>query len=104
MQELLSIAVGPRTDVELPAGSQVKALLHRARDTLACRKVRRNRHKSPFFKCELHLFSVWILQFQTAVSEQMLLNSTVLLACKLGKKFRPLTTVLRQSGGLGHFK
>uniref|UniRef100_A0A3P9IDF1 Codanin 1 n=1 Tax=Oryzias latipes TaxID=8090 RepID=A0A3P9IDF1_ORYLA len=59
VKELLSIAVGPRTDVELPAGSQVKALLHRARDTLACRK------------------------FQTAVSEQMLLNSTVLLACKL---------------------
>ncbi|XP_024139248.1 codanin-1 [Oryzias melastigma] len=59
MKELLSIAVGPRTEAELPAGSQIKALLHRARDTLACRK------------------------FQTAVSEQMLLNSTVLLACKL---------------------
>lgn len=59
MKELLSIAVGPRTDQELPTGSQIKTLLQRVGETLACRK------------------------FSTVVSEQMLLNTTVLLACKL---------------------
>ncbi|CAN9502488.1 unnamed protein product [Ophioblennius macclurei] len=59
MKEVLSVAVGPRTDEELPTGSQLTILLQRVGGTLACRK------------------------FQTAVSEQMLLNSTVILACKL---------------------
>ncbi|KAL6105341.1 cdan1 [Pungitius sinensis] len=59
MKEWLSIAVGPRTDEELLTGAQAKALLQRVADTLACRK------------------------FSTVMSEQMLLNSTVLLACKL---------------------
>nr|XP_040055597.1 codanin-1 isoform X1 [Gasterosteus aculeatus aculeatus] len=59
MKEWLSIAVGPRTNDELLTGSQAKALLQRVADTLACRK------------------------FSTATSEQMLLNSTVLLACRL---------------------
>ncbi|XP_036006686.1 codanin-1 isoform X1 [Fundulus heteroclitus] len=59
IKELLSMAVGPRTDEELPTGSQLKMLLHRVRSTLECRK------------------------FLTAVSEQMLQNCTVLLACKL---------------------
>ena len=39
MQELLSIAVGPRTDGELPTDSQLRTLLHRVGDALACRKV-----------------------------------------------------------------
>ncbi|KAM6969504.1 codanin-1 [Tautogolabrus adspersus] len=59
MKELLSVAVGPRTDEELPTGPQIITLLQRVGETLACRK------------------------FSTAVSEQMLVNSTVLLACKL---------------------
>ncbi|XP_035024683.2 codanin-1 [Hippoglossus stenolepis] len=59
MKELLSIAVGPRTDGELPTDSQLKTLLHRVGDALACRK------------------------FSTVMSELMLLNTTVLLACKL---------------------
>ncbi|KAF3845189.1 hypothetical protein F7725_008352 [Dissostichus mawsoni] len=47
------------TDEELPTGPQLKTLLQRMGDTLACRK------------------------FSTVVSEQMLLNCTVLLGCKL---------------------
>ncbi|XP_037550774.1 codanin-1 [Nematolebias whitei] len=39
IKELLSIAVGPRTDEELPTAPQLKSLLQRARDTLACKKV-----------------------------------------------------------------
>ncbi|XP_008275511.1 codanin-1 [Stegastes partitus] len=59
LKELLSIAVGPRTDEELPTVSELQTLLQRVGGTLACRK------------------------FLTVLSEQMLLNSTVLLACKL---------------------
>ncbi|XP_029973279.1 codanin-1 [Salarias fasciatus] len=59
IKEVLSVAVGPRTDEELPTGSQLTALLQRVGGTLACRK------------------------FQTGVSEQMLLSSTVILACRL---------------------
>ncbi|XP_041669241.1 codanin-1 isoform X2 [Cheilinus undulatus] len=61
MKELLSVAVGPRTDEELPTGSQINTLLQRVGETLACRK------------------------YSTAVSEQMLVNCTVLLACKLAE-------------------
>lgn len=43
MQELLSVAVGPRTDEELPTGYLIQTLLQRAKSTLTCRKVRRNR-------------------------------------------------------------
>lgn len=59
MKEWLSIAVGPRTDKELPTVSQLSALLNKVGETLSCKK------------------------FSTAVSEQMLVNSTVLMACKL---------------------
>ncbi|XP_070698902.1 codanin-1 [Pempheris klunzingeri] len=77
IKELLSIAVGPRTDEELPTGSQIKLLLRRVGDTLACRK------------------------FTTAVSEQMLLNSTVLLACKLVSAELPVLPLPGCSGGDG---
>ncbi|XP_034714445.1 codanin-1 isoform X2 [Etheostoma cragini] len=77
MKELLSIAVGPRTDEELLSGSQLKTLLQRVGDTLACRK------------------------FSTVVSEQMLLNSTVLLACKLVSAELPILSLSRCSGGDG---
>lgn len=39
VQEMLSVAVGPRTEEELPAACQVEALLQRLRDALVCRKV-----------------------------------------------------------------
>ncbi|XP_074548821.1 codanin-1 [Halichoeres trimaculatus] len=67
MKELLSVAVGPRTDEELPTGPQIQTLLHRVRETLVCRK------------------------FSTVVSDQMLVNSTVLLACKLVSAELPLS-------------
>ncbi|XP_069392478.1 codanin-1 [Paralichthys olivaceus] len=75
MKEFLSIAVGPRTDGELPTDSQLKTLLHRVGDTLACRK------------------------FSTVMSELMLLNSTVLLACKLVSAELPVLPVSVCSGG-----
>nr|XP_046268171.1 codanin-1 [Scatophagus argus] len=77
MKELLSIAVGPRTDEELPSGSQITRLLQRVGDALACRK------------------------FSTAVSEQMLLNTTVLLACKLVSAELPVLSLSGCSGGDG---
>ncbi|XP_051251227.1 codanin-1 [Dicentrarchus labrax] len=75
IKELLSIAVGPRTDEELPTASQIKTLLQRVGDTLACRK------------------------FSTVLSEQMLLNSTVLLACKLVSAELPVLSLSGCSGG-----
>nr|XP_057913563.1 codanin-1 isoform X2 [Doryrhamphus excisus] len=66
IKDLLSVAVGPRTDEELPRGSQLQRLFQQVGATLACKK------------------------FLTAVSEQMLLNSTVLLACKLVSAELPL--------------
>ncbi|CAK6965964.1 codanin-1 [Scomber scombrus] len=75
MKELLSIAVGPRTDEELPTDSQIRTLLQRVGDTLACRK------------------------FSTVVSEQMLLNSTVLLACKLVSAELPVLSLAECSRG-----
>ncbi|XP_070836142.1 codanin-1 [Chaetodon trifascialis] len=77
MKELLSVAVGPRADEELPTGSQIKTLLRRVGDTLACRK------------------------FSTVMSEQMLLNSTVLLACKLVSAELPLLSLSGCGGGDG---
>ncbi|XP_070776461.1 codanin-1 [Enoplosus armatus] len=77
MKELLSIAVGPRTEEELPTCSLVKTLLQRVGETLACRK------------------------FSTVVSEQMLLNSTVLLACKLVSAELPVLPLSGYSGGDG---
>ncbi|XP_041809480.1 codanin-1 [Chelmon rostratus] len=77
MKELLSIAVGPRADEELPTGSQIKTLLQRVGDTLACRK------------------------FSTVLSDQMLLNSTVLLACKLVSAELPVLSLSGRSGGDG---
>ncbi|XP_076013891.1 codanin-1 isoform X2 [Genypterus blacodes] len=66
IKELLSVAVGPRTDQEQATVPQLQALLQRVGDTLTCRK------------------------FSTAVSEQMLLHTTVLLACKLVSAELPL--------------
>ncbi|XP_071381513.1 codanin-1 [Centroberyx affinis] len=77
IKEVLSIAVGPRTDEELPTGSQLKALLERVGDSLACRK------------------------FLTPVSEQMLQRSTVLLACKLVSAELPVLRLQEGSGGSG---
>ncbi|KAM4723221.1 codanin-1 isoform 1-T1 [Anableps anableps] len=74
IKELLSIAVGPRTDEELPTGSQLKILLQRVGNTLECRK------------------------FLTAVSEQMLQNCTVLLACKLVSGELPVRSLSWCSG------
>ncbi|XP_030211913.1 codanin-1, partial [Gadus morhua] len=59
MKEVLSVGVGPRTEAELPTGPELRALLGRVGEALACRK------------------------FLTPVSEQMLLRSTVLLACQI---------------------
>ncbi|XP_061651342.1 codanin-1 isoform X1 [Phyllopteryx taeniolatus] len=72
IKDLLSVAAGPRMDEELPSGSQLQTLFWRVGDTLVCKK------------------------FLTAVSEQMLLNSTVLLACKLVSAELPLAP---RSGG-----
>uniref|UniRef100_UPI0037E84750 codanin-1 n=1 Tax=Semicossyphus pulcher TaxID=241346 RepID=UPI0037E84750 len=77
IKELLSVAVGPRTDEELPSSSQIKTLLQRVGETLACRK------------------------FSTVVSEQMLVNSTVLLACKLVSAELPVLPLSGCSGGDG---
>ncbi|XP_017276948.1 codanin-1 isoform X2 [Kryptolebias marmoratus] len=70
IKELLSIAVGPRADEELPTGSQLRTLIRRVRETLACRK------------------------FLMVTSEQMLLNCTVLLACKLVSGELPVRSLL----------
>lgn len=77
IKEWLSIAVGPMTDEELPTGPQLKTLLQRVGDTLACRK------------------------FSTVVSEQMLLNCTVLLGCKLVSAELPVLSPSECSGGDG---
>ncbi|XP_054894715.1 codanin-1 isoform X2 [Poeciliopsis prolifica] len=74
IKELLSIAVGPRADEELPTGPQLKTLLQRVGNTLECRK------------------------FLTALSEQMLQNSTVLLACKLVSGELPVCSLSRSGG------
>uniref|UniRef100_A0A1A7YT42 Codanin 1 n=2 Tax=Iconisemion striatum TaxID=60296 RepID=A0A1A7YT42_9TELE len=74
IKELLSIAVGPRTDDDLPTSSHLRTLLHRVEGTLTCRK------------------------YLTASSEQMLLNCTVLLASKLVSGELPVRCLLRHSG------
>ncbi|KAM9356166.1 codanin-1 [Pholidichthys leucotaenia] len=78
LKDVLSIAVGPRTDEELPTGLQLQALLKKVGATLACRKL------------------------LNAPSEQMLLSSTVLLACKLVTAELPVLplSVNRESGGV----
>ncbi|XP_037097031.1 codanin-1 isoform X1 [Syngnathus acus] len=70
IKDLLSVAAGPRMDEELPTGSQLQKLFRKVRDTLGCKK------------------------FLTAVSEQMLLNATVLLACQLVSAELPLAPLL----------
>ncbi|KAI4804849.1 hypothetical protein KUCAC02_026461 [Chaenocephalus aceratus] len=77
IKEWLSIAVGPMTEEELPTGPQLKTLLQTVGDTLACRK------------------------FSTVVSEQMLLNCTVLLGCKLVSAELPVLSPSECSGGDG---
>ena len=39
LQEVLSVGVGPRTEAELPTGPELRALLGRVGEALACRKV-----------------------------------------------------------------
>ncbi|KAM4625003.1 codanin-1 [Polymixia lowei] len=77
IKEVLSIAVGPKTDEELPTASHLKSLLESVGDTLACRK------------------------FLTPLSEQMLLRATVLLACKLASGELPVACVRECDGGGG---
>ncbi|KAK7904444.1 hypothetical protein WMY93_017051 [Mugilogobius chulae] len=76
IKEWLSIAVGPRTDVELPTVLQLSTLLNKVGATLGCKK------------------------FSTALSEQMLLNSTVLLACKLVSSELPVLSAPLDSGAV----
>lgn len=47
-QELLSVAVGPRSDEEPPTGYLIQTLLHRTNSTLTCKKVR-GKHKADEF-------------------------------------------------------
>ncbi|XP_016534624.1 codanin-1 [Poecilia formosa] len=74
IKEMLSVAAGPRADKELPTGPQLTTLLQRVANTLECRK------------------------FLTAVSEQMLQNCTVLLACKLVSGELPVRSSSRRGG------
>lgn len=88
--------MGPRTEEELPAACQVEALLQRLRETLVCRKVEKTAPHQLITCCCSTLFSTrssvcLLAQFSTVVSEQMLLSSTVSLACKLGKDQQSLT-------------
>ncbi|XP_066530823.1 codanin-1 [Hoplias malabaricus] len=59
IKEVLSVAVGPRTDEEVFTVQQIYSLLDKMGQTLRCRK------------------------FMSAVAEPMLMRSSVLLACKL---------------------
>ncbi|XP_033844087.2 codanin-1 [Periophthalmus magnuspinnatus] len=74
IKEWLSIAVGPRTEAELPTALQLSSLLNKVGETLGCKK------------------------FSTAVSEQMLVNSTVVLACKLVSSELPVLPAPLDSG------
>lgn len=100
MQEMLSVAVGPRTEEELPSACQVEALLQRLRDTLVCRKVEKTCPHQPITSCCPRCSPLAPLfvsaQFSTVVSEQMLLSSTVLLACKLGKRTSSLPLMVQR--------
>lgn len=69
----------------------MEALLQRLGEALACRKVQETRpHKLMNPLLSMLIFTPSSLcvfaQFSTVVSEQMLVSSTVLLACKLGKR------------------
>lgn len=93
---MLSVAVGPRTDEELPGVCQLEALLQRLGEALACRKVQETRpHKlmTPLPSTLISTPSSLCVfdQFSTVVSGQMLVSSTVLLACKLGKRNRKVS-------------
>lgn len=90
-QEVLSIAVGPRSEEEVFTVQQIESLLDKVAQTLRCRKVPTG---SPSFvllifytSCfYLHVYPCFLfcLQVVSSVAEQMLLRCTVLLACKLG--------------------
>ena len=54
---MLSIAVGPRTEEELPSGSQIKTLLQRVGDTLACRKVHEARKRNKTLVVDLLIYA-----------------------------------------------
>uniref|UniRef100_A0AAR2JLG3 Codanin-1 C-terminal domain-containing protein n=1 Tax=Pygocentrus nattereri TaxID=42514 RepID=A0AAR2JLG3_PYGNA len=77
IKEVLSIAVGPRTEEEVLMVQQIDTLLYKVGQTLRCRK------------------------FMSSVAEQMLLRCTVLLACKLGnfrRNYLLLITLLIEKG------
>ncbi|XP_041927428.1 codanin-1 [Alosa sapidissima] len=74
IKEVLSIAVGPRTEDEVLTIQQLQTLLNRARDTLECRK------------------------FLSVVPEQMLVRSTVMLACRLVSGELPLVSPMDSAG------
>ncbi|XP_056151832.1 codanin-1 isoform X2 [Lampris incognitus] len=77
MKEVLSIAVGPRAEEELPTGSRLQVMLDKVGDSLACRK------------------------YLTPMSEQMLLRSTVIMACKLVSGELPVLCGGECPGGSG---
>ncbi|KAF7704340.1 codanin-1 [Silurus meridionalis] len=68
IKEVLSIAVGPRSEDDVFTVQQIAFLLDKVGQTLKCRK------------------------FMSSVAEQMLLRSTVLLACKLVSEELPLVS------------
>ncbi|KAB5562360.1 hypothetical protein PHYPO_G00016930 [Pangasianodon hypophthalmus] len=68
IKEVLSIAVGPRSEEEVFTVQQIGSLLDKVGQTLRCRK------------------------FMSSVAEQMLLRCTVLLACKLVSGELPLVS------------
>ncbi|MCJ8736935.1 hypothetical protein PDJAM_G00018010 [Pangasius djambal] len=68
IKEVLSIAVGPRSEEEVFTVQQIGSLLDKVGQTLRCRK------------------------FMSSVAEQMLLRCTVLLACKLVSGELPLAS------------
>ncbi|XP_053365443.1 codanin-1 isoform X1 [Clarias gariepinus] len=68
IKEVLSIAVGPRSEKEVFTVQQISSLLHKVGQTLRCRK------------------------FMSSVAEQMLLRCTVLLACKLVSEELPMVS------------
>ncbi|XP_027028567.2 codanin-1 [Tachysurus fulvidraco] len=68
LKEVLSIAVGPRSEEEVLTVQQISSLLDKVGQTLRCRK------------------------FMSAIAEQMLLRCTVLLACKLVSGELPLVS------------
>lgn len=93
-QEVLSIAVGPRSEDEVCTVQQIGSLLDKVRQTLRCRKVQTvSVHLSSWYSVAIVIIRLsppflFCLQFMSSVAEQMMLRCTVLLACKLGDCLR----------------